>query len=227
MTWTLAAVAALAIGEAAFIGRLLYGRAAIPPPLPSTTVIQSAPIRLLPTIGIAQIDPRESEAATVTEAKGTSLSTSTPSSPVAPAPTASPRNGGFRLSSPIEVHVLDNERLLGSSTDGPIVAAAGRHEFDFVNSAIGYRARRVVEIKPGQITLVAVTIPNGTLNINAVPWAAVWIDGSSYGETPLGNISIPPGEREIVFRHPQLGERREKTMVRADGATRVTVTLQR
>jgi hypothetical protein len=227
MTWTLAAVAALAIGEAAFIGRLLYGRAAIPPPLPSTAVMQSGPIRLLPTIGIAQIDPRESEAPNVAEAKGTSLSTATPSSPVAPAPTASPRTGGFRLSSSIEVHVLDNARLLGSSSDGPIIAAAGRHEFDFVNSAIGYRARRVVEIKPGQITLVAVTIPNGTLNINAVPWAAVWIDGSSYGETPLGNISIPPGEHEIVFRHPQLGERREKTMVRADGATRVTVTLQR
>jgi hypothetical protein len=30
-----------------------------------------------------------------------------------------------------------------------------------------------------------------------------------------------------VFRHPQLGERREKMLVRADTPTRVTVNLER
>jgi serine/threonine-protein kinase len=70
-------------------------------------------------------------------------------------------------------------------------------------------------------------MPNGTLNINAVPWAAVWIDGNSFGDTPLGNLSLPAGSHEIVFRHPQLGERREKAMVRADTATRVTVNFER
>jgi hypothetical protein len=122
--------------------------------------------------------------------------------------------------------VLDGERVLGSSGDGPIVATAGRHEFEFVNSAIGYRMRRVVEIKAGQITSLSMTVPNGTLNINAVPWASVWIDGNAFGDTPLGNLSIAPGEHDIVFRHPQLGERREKAMVRADRPTRVTVNLQ-
>jgi hypothetical protein len=54
----------------------------------------------------------------------------------------------------------------------------------------------------------------------------VWIDGSPYGETPLGNLSITPGEHEILFRHPQLGERREKMIVRADASTRVSVTMK-
>jgi len=36
------------------------------------------------------------------------------------------------------------------------------------------------------------------VNINATPWAEVWIDGKSFGETPLGNISVAPGEHEIV-----------------------------
>ncbi|HEY6616815.1 MAG TPA: PEGA domain-containing protein, partial [Vicinamibacterales bacterium] len=80
--------------------------------------------------------------------------------------------------------------------------------------------------KPGQITAVSVTISNGRLNINATPWASVWIDGSPYGETPLGNLSIVPGEHEIVFRHPQLGERRERTLVRPDTTARVAVSLQ-
>ncbi len=138
-----------------------------------------------------------------------------------------PRSGGFRVTSPIELHVLDGERLLGSSRDGPIIAGAGRREFDFVNSVIGYRVRREVDVKPGQITAVSVTISNGRLNINATPWASVWIDGSPYGETPLGNLSIVPGEHEIVFRHPQLGERRERTLVRPDTTARVAVNLQR
>ena len=106
--------------------------------------------------------------------------------------------------------------------------ADGRgHEFEFVNSVIGYRVRKVVDIKPGQITPVWVPQPTGTLNINAVPWATVWLDGNSLGDTPLGNVLVPAGEHELVFRHPQLGERREKTLVRADGATRVTVNFER
>jgi hypothetical protein len=47
------------------------------------------------------------------------------------------------------------------------------------------------------------------------------------GETPLGNLSIPLGEHEIVFRHPDLGERREKALVRSDRLTRVSANLQR
>jgi hypothetical protein len=68
-----------------------------------------------------------------------------------------------------------------------------------VNSATGYRTRQVVEVKAGQIVPFTVPVPNGTLNINAQPWAAVWIDGNSVGETPIGNLSVVPGEHEVVF----------------------------
>jgi len=132
-----------------------------------------------------------------------------------------------RVSSPFELRVLEDERLLGSSAEGPVVTTAGRHEFDLVNSALGYRSRRVVDIKAGQIVSLAVTPPNGSVSINALPWAEVWIDGHSVGETPLGNLSVPLGEHEIVFRHPELGERREKAIVRSDRLTRVSANLQR
>jgi hypothetical protein len=137
------------------------------------------------------------------------------------------RAGGVKVSSPFELHVLEDERLLGSSAEGPVVTTAGRHEFDLVNSALGYRSRRVVDIKAGQIVSLAVTPPNGSVSINALPWAEVWIDGRSVGETPLGNLSVPLGEHEIVFRHPELGERREKAIVRSDRLTRVSANLQR
>ena len=44
--------------------------------------------------------------------------------------------------------------------------------------------------------------------LNALPWAEVWIDGESIGETPIGKVSVPIGWHEIVFRHPELGEKR-------------------
>ena len=51
--------------------------------------------------------------------------------------------------------------------------------------------------------------PNGTLSINAQPWAEVWVDGERVGETPIGNLSRRIGTHEVLFRHPDLGERRE------------------
>jgi hypothetical protein len=130
------------------------------------------------------------------------------------------------VTAPIEIHVLDGERVIGSSVDGPIIAPAGRREYDFVNSVIGFRARRMVDVRAGQVTPVAVPVPNGTLNINADPWATVLIDGASVGETPLGNLSVVPGEHEIVFRHPQLGEKRQRMIVRSDTEIRVSVHMQ-
>jgi PEGA domain-containing protein len=238
LRWAAMVVGVFALGEAAFIGRLLLldwsGRAtpatvAVTTPTPRPDVASSRgntassdrpqltplqvdvpppPTAVVPTLAVASAPP--------------------PIADLRPAAaiTTPQRSGGFRISAPVQVHVLDGERLLGSSADGPIIAAAGRHEFEFVNSAIGFRARRVVDVKAGEITIVSVTVPDGTLNINAVPWAAVWIDGTSYGETPLGNLSIAPGEHEVVFRHPQFGERREKAVVRAETTTRVAVSFR-
>jgi len=240
LRWVAIAAGIIALAEAAFIGRLLLlGSGArtnliFPsviesptPPRPdapatdqllpvtplSLRVEQEMPgLRVLPAVAAADAD--------VTIPDNSTSTTDLPA--VIP-----PKSGGFRISSSIELHVLDGERVLGSSQDGPIMARAGRQEFEFVNSVIGYRVRRQVDVKAGQITSLSIVVPNGTLNINATPWAAVWIDGTAYGETPLGNLSIVPGEHEIVFRHPQLGERREKILVRPETPARVAISLQR
>jgi PEGA domain-containing protein len=145
------------------------------------------------------------------------------SAPAAP----TPRSGGIRLLSPIDVEVFEGDRRLGSSATGIVSVAAGRHEIDLVNSRLGYRDRQIVYVRGGQVVPVNVSPPNGRLSINAVPWAEVWIGGKLVGETPLGNLSVPLGDHEIVFRHPQLGEQRQTATVRLDGVTRVSAVLQR
>ena len=137
------------------------------------------------------------------------------------------RRGGVRLSAPVEVQVLEGERVLGSSADGPIVTTAGRHELDFINSAIGYRSRQVVDIKAGQIVKMAVAPPDGRVSANASPWAQVWINGNLVGETPIANLPLAVGEHQITFRHPQLGEQTQKVVVRSSALTRVSATFAR
>jgi hypothetical protein len=45
------------------------------------------------------------------------------------------------------------------------------------------------------------------------------------GDTPLANLSVSLGEHDVLFRHPELGERRQKAVVKADTLTRVSVTF--
>jgi hypothetical protein len=137
------------------------------------------------------------------------------------------QSGGIRWSSAIELNVFEGDRVLGSTADGPIVATAGTHELDLVNTALGYRTRQTVTIRPGVITPLTLTPPMGRININAQPWAQVLIDDSPIGETPLANISVPLGQHQVTFRHPEMGERRETVTVRADTITRVTTSFER
>jgi hypothetical protein len=137
------------------------------------------------------------------------------------------RRGGLRLSSPIDLQVLEGERVLGSSSDGPVVFTAGKHEVDFVNSALGYRSHQTVDIKAGQIVPMKISPPDGRVSVNAVPWAQVSIDGKVIGETPLANLPLPVGEHEITFRHPQLGEQTQKVIAKSGALTRVSATFAR
>ena len=142
-------------------------------------------------------------------------------------PASTSRSTGFTISSPIVLQVFEGDRLLGSTADGMIALPPGRREVDLVNTSVGYRARQTVYVRAGAVASIGVSLPSGRVSLNASPWAEVWIDGKSVGETPMGNLSVPIGEHEFVFRHPQLGERRQTATVRADGPTRVTADLRR
>ena len=47
------------------------------------------------------------------------------------------------------------------------------------------------------------------------------------GQTPLANLSLTLGTHEIVFRHPDLGERKQTIVVTAKGPNRIAVDLTR
>ena len=63
--------------------------------------------------------------------------------------------------------VLEGDRVLGSTADGPIVTTAGTHQLDLVNSALGYRVRQTVTIRAGVLSPLTITPPMGRISINA------------------------------------------------------------
>ncbi len=153
--------------------------------------------------------------------------TAEPRQPAATAPSAQPvRSGGVRILSSFDLQVFEGDRVLGSSAGGPIVASAGRHELELVHNALGYRTRRVVTLRAGEVVSLSVPHPDGRISINATPWADVWIDGAHVGETPLANLPIPIGQHEVTFRHPVLGEQRRTAIVRFDSPARVSADLR-
>jgi PEGA domain len=247
--WVIAAVlAAIAVGEAVWLARTEFARTATvlapAPPAPVTidsqqpgdqVIVDGRDVGVTPMTLVLKSDMRSIrvrtrpnlDAAVVQLASIANRPADTASEAVLNQAVARERRGGLRVSSPIELQVLEGDRVLGSSKDGPVVATAGRHELDFVNTEFGYQSRQVVEIKAGQIVPMKISPPDGRVSINAVPWALVSIDGNSAGETPLGNVALPVGEHQITFRHPQLGERTQKVIVKANSATRVSVAFTR
>jgi hypothetical protein len=236
--WIAAALAAIAILQGAVIVRLLStsraaqaARVTIDSASPGDTVLVNGkeagvtPLELPvgSLTGPIRVVPQPPEAV-----PGSVLAMS--AAPAAPAPAAAsspdvPRTGGIRIASPVAVQVIEGDQVLGSSANGPVFMSPGVHQIELINNAFGYRAKQTVRVTAGRVVPLEVNPPNGTISINAQPWAQVFIDGRAVGDTPLANLSVPLGEHEVVFRHPQLGERRQKAIVQAGTLTRVSMSF--
>jgi hypothetical protein len=142
-----------------------------------------------------------------------------------PAP-AGPVAGWLAVRSPIEVDILRDGELIGTSRSTRLMLPEGRHALELVNARLGFRQPINVTIAPGAESTLPVTVPDGVVHMNAVPWAEVFVDGRRIGETPLGNVRVPIGSHEVLFRHPQLGERRQAIVVTAGTPSRVSVDLR-
>jgi hypothetical protein len=143
-----------------------------------------------------------------------------------PAPTA-PVAGWVTVTSPFPVDLIEHDEVAGTSGTAKIMLAAGRHDVVVRNEAVGYEARRTLDIVPGRVAVLQVIPPDGRLNVNARPWADVLIDGVAAGQTPLANVELGLGPHEITFRHPELGERTERVVITAKGVSRVAVDLNK
>ena len=134
--------------------------------------------------------------------------------------------GAIAIESPLPVQIFEDKRLIGTSQMDRIMLPAGEHALEIVADSVGFRTTQTVRVAAGQTLAIPVELPRATISINALPWAEVFIDGTRAGETPLGNLQQTLGPHEIVFRHPQLGERRVNTVVTMKDTNRISMDMR-
>jgi hypothetical protein len=147
---------------------------------------------------------------------------------LAPAPSASetPSWGWIAVSASFPIDIRVGGKVLGGAGER-IRMRAGRNQIELVNEDTGFRSVRTVEVVPGKVTTVGIDAPPaGLVNLNAAPWAELWIDGRRVGETPLANLSVAAGDHEVVFRHPDLGEKRQVLRVNPGARVRLSVEMK-
>jgi hypothetical protein len=135
--------------------------------------------------------------------------------------------GWMTVSAAIPLQLRENGKVIGTSESDRLMLPAGDHEIEFANQALGFTTRKTVRVSAGRTAATRIDLPNGVVNINAQPWAEVWIDGERVGETPIGNLARPIGTHEILFRHPEFGERRETVVIEAGRPARIGVDLRK
>ena len=237
--WRLVTVlATLAILEAIPTGLWLYqtfrvseavASAGAPPMLPS---VIAAPC----TAGAEAAEPAASPGTPAaaagkpgSPADGTAHSVATGTAGNTARPAAVPPGligGLISISAPLPMRVSSRGRVVGTTEAETIMLPIGTHELVFVNDQAGYEARQSVSVQAGRTTRIALKPPLGTVNINAAPWAEVWVDNQRVGDTPIGNLQVVIGTREFVFRHPQLGEKRKTAFVTLKEPVRVSMDMR-
>jgi hypothetical protein len=140
---------------------------------------------------------------------------------------ASPASGWLTVASPVRTQIFSGATLLGTTDTPRIMLPAGHYDLSLVNTDLGYRAEHSVQIASGQTSTLSVDIPKGTLFVNVLPWAEVWLDGQKVGDTPIGNLSVAVGRHELVVKNPELGEQRRTIVVSADTPVRVGLDLRK
>jgi hypothetical protein len=139
---------------------------------------------------------------------------------------STPAAGWVKVTAATPLQLREGGHIIGTTESDRVMLTAGPHEIEIVNEALGFRARRRIEVGVGATTAVKIDLPSGLVSINAQPWADVWIDGEKLGPTPIGNVSRPIGTHEVTLRHPEFGERRETVVITVDRPARLGVDMR-
>ncbi len=136
-----------------------------------------------------------------------------------------PTTGWVTVTSPFDVDVYEGSRFVGRSRDGQMLFVSGPHDLTLANADLGYKDTSRVNVAAGATATIRVQPRTGQLSVNATPWAQVYLDNQSIGETPIANYAVAIGPHEIRLVHPQLGERRQAVTITLTAPTRVGIDL--
>ena len=132
-------------------------------------------------------------------------------------------SGWIAVFAPFDLQVFERKRLIGTTDNERIMLPPGRHELELVNTQRGYRETRTVDVGPGATVPVNVETTEGIIRIDAPAGAEIFIDGAKVGDAPIGDQTVTVGTREILVKHPQLGEKKVTATVTSSTPAEVKI----
>jgi hypothetical protein len=132
-------------------------------------------------------------------------------------------SGWLAIFSPIPVSVAIDGRPVNLTDDGRLMTTPGKHVVELINDRFNYSARETLNVRPGETTAHTVSLPMGSVRVNAPEGAEIRIDGAAAEGSPSEGLSVAIGSHEISATHPSLGERRASVDVRHGNSTEVTL----
>jgi hypothetical protein len=179
----------------------------------------TVPVPAVPPGGTAASASPETLEPPAPAPKPTAAAPSRPTPPVAP-------SGWLTIQSPLTLQLYRGQDLIGTSNER-VDLPPGRHTLRLVNTSLEFATSINVEIGAGRGQSMRIPAPTVSLSLNALPWADVSLDGQALGSTPVANLSVPIGTHELIWRHPQLGERRETVVLTVKTPVRLVADLRR
>jgi hypothetical protein len=117
-------------------------------------------------------------------------------------------SGWLHVSAPIELTISEGSRVLTLDEQNQVLLSAGAHQLQLENRTLRYRETRRVDIKPGELTRIAIAPPASTISVTSSEPAEILVDGERIGETPLTDHPVLLGARDILARSSSGAERR-------------------
>ncbi|MBL8954323.1 MAG: hypothetical protein JNK82_26330, partial [Myxococcaceae bacterium] len=127
--------------------------------------------------------------------------------------------GYLSMRANIDGQVWNGSKLLGSLPLRRVAVSPGKLQLRVVSKALGVQKNVSAVVASDQETTVDVAVGKGTINVNAEPWAEVWLDGVMLGQTPLSR-EVWEGPHGVRLVGPEKNEKSLAVSVKS-GATAV------
>jgi hypothetical protein len=99
-------------------------------------------------------------------------------------------------------------RTLGKTPLAGVALPPGHHTLHVSNPALGISKTITLEAPEEGVINENFAVGKATIKVNSRPWAEVFIDGHSVGNTPIQR-PVYEGKHEVKLVNPEAGERIE------------------
>jgi hypothetical protein len=130
-------------------------------------------------------------------------------------PAVPPANGTLAISSPTSVDIFLDDAYLGSAPVS-LELPAGKHTLEYRHGNLRMTQAHIVNSNQTTKATVTFDVP---VQVNAKPWAEVFLDGverKPLGQTPLSVVRVPIGG-VLVFENPEYPAKKYRVTGRETG----------